>query len=281
VSALTIQALVALIMPRSGSRKLLGLFISGYFDESGTHGSPFTVMGGYVTSAAHWGTIEWDWKALLAAKGVDSYHSTQFFARSGQFKGWTERDQRNFAKAAFALLREQTYFSIVAVVVNRDHAEFKRTVGVKNYHYSDYGLAFHYCMANSVEHVRRSFPDEQVSFVIEAGHKNAGGVTKVFNTAKFGKLNYAGKPALLSANLGALAFASDLPGLETADFLVNRAFRDLSRGKFKSRRGTSDARALLNKQYFETLREPLRATIENAKRFSASRLKSAKPEEPR
>lgn len=264
-----------MIFPHLVRVKLLALFISGHFDESGTHsGSAYTVMGGYVATEAQWAVFDWAWRNLLSTYGLTRFHSKEFRGRAGEFKGWTVRRQDEFAKVAEALLARSTLFSIVAGLVNRDHDEFRKNPGIKHYRHSHYGACFHQCMANAVKIVERNFAGEQISFVLEAGHKNAGDAARIFTTAKIGKLNSAGKQTILAPYLGDLSFQSGLSSLEAADFLAHRAYRDILGEKFKSNARTgNNVRLFVDKRFFEMLRPRLVEVKEDLARYAKSRLR--------
>jgi hypothetical protein len=80
MDAPAIVHLSRMIIPPSVQVRLLALFISAHFDESGTHaGSPYTVMGGYVATEHQWAFLDRDWKELLSKFDLTSFHSKELF----------------------------------------------------------------------------------------------------------------------------------------------------------------------------------------------------------
>lgn len=270
------------IIPRSARMKLLALFLSAHLDESGTHqGSPYTVMGGYVSTERRWLLFEYEWRELLARFGVTAYHSTEFLARKKEFEDWNDAKVRNFVKEAEALLRRLTLFSTVTVLVNKDYDEYRKNLGIKRHvPPSPYGFCFQDCMTHVVQYVQKAWPSERVSFVLEGGHKNQTGALQIFNTSKYGKLNHAGDVGILAPNLGAIAFESGLASLEAADFLTNRSYQAALNRRFhpsKPRgRPIRDFRFLVNRSLLSALTRNLRAERERHRQYAAHQLKKSR-----
>jgi hypothetical protein len=252
----------------------MALFISAHLDESGTHkGSPYTVMAGYVATEGQWAALDWDWKLLLTAYRLSSFHAHEFYHRSeDQYRQLSSIQQASFEEQALALLERSTLFSIAVGLVNKDHEEYRKDAGIKNYKHSHYGVCFHHCMGDTLRMSERHFKGLPVSFVLEAGHPNSDDVVYTFNTSKFGKVNHAGKPTIYAHLLGSLAFASDLSSLEAADLLAYRSYQQMKSGTFRTVRKRNHLQILVDRPFFQEMLRPAMVKLkEQMTAYSKSR----------
>lgn len=254
-----------MISPRSAQVRILALFeIFAHLDESGTHrNSDYTVMAGYVATEGQWGALDWDWRNLLSAYRLKEFHAVEFYHRGGGYRHLSVEEQQRFESDADALLTKSTLFSIAAGLVNKDHEEYRKDAGIKNYRHSHYGLCFHHCMANSVGMSNRHFRGVPVSFVLGAGAANSDDVVYTFNGAKFGKVNRQGKPTVISHMLGSLSFASDLSSLEAADFLAYRVYQRMVAGTFRSERRKNHLQLRIDRPFFQEMLRPAMVKLKN------------------
>jgi hypothetical protein len=71
-----------------------------YLDESGHSAEhPFVVVAGLIGMADQWEGFKDRWDAILAEHDVDEFHMTDFEARRGKFKSWSEDRKRTLLKA--------------------------------------------------------------------------------------------------------------------------------------------------------------------------------------
>jgi hypothetical protein len=274
-----------MVIPPSRILRVLGLFASAHFDESGTHkGSLYTVMAGYVASEGQWAALDWDWKNLLSAFELESFHAHEFYHRTGPFKHLTKTGQAAFEEAALALLDRSTLFSIAVGLVNKDHNEYRKDPGIKYYRHSHYGLCFHHCVANTASMMRQHFNGAPVAFVLEAGHQNDDDVVRIFNGLKFGQLNRSNKHTDIAPWLGSLSFDRGLSSLEAADMLAYRTYRQMVAGEFRTNKRIGNAvKLFINKPFFRILRPALVKTKEEMAAYSRGRRdakKSSSQEQP-
>lgn len=74
--------------------RLVATFLTGYFDESGTHnGAPCVSVAGYVSTVEGWELFEKEWRETLAEWGIEFFHMTDFAQGQKQFKGWSESEK--------------------------------------------------------------------------------------------------------------------------------------------------------------------------------------------
>ena len=93
-----------------GNDELVIVF-SARLDETGTDGrSPYTAVGGAVSTVAQWGKLETAWGKLLSRSRVSAFHTKEFEGRDGDFKKWSDFKRKRFVKAQEKIIRENTLF---------------------------------------------------------------------------------------------------------------------------------------------------------------------------
>jgi len=166
--------------------RLLMFAYTAYLDESGTHeGSATTVMGGMVARADHWKGFEEVFEAIQKKHGFRVFHTKKFKRRSGDFKGWTN-------KQCLALIRDLSVLTGFGrgegFTVSLDNALYrdiyrKPLVPVRGRFDSKYGLCFRQCLGHLInETAKRKYRKKipRLDVILEAGHKNAGDVQRIF-----------------------------------------------------------------------------------------------------
>jgi hypothetical protein len=90
------------------------VIVTVYIDESGTHGSGVTILGGWVGSLGQWAAFDRKWVKLLRRSGLTYFHSRKMRQTKGEFKGWRREQKYAFTQAAadIALKRLKFGFTI-------------------------------------------------------------------------------------------------------------------------------------------------------------------------
>lgn len=191
--------------------------ITTYLDESGTHNSsPFVIMGGVVGRSAQWVDYNKKWDRLLKKNLLTYFHSRKLRATSGEFASWSEQSKRLLIRDIDKLQNRNTLFRFVTVVRKDEFQQFyKGGERPKKLQLdSIYGLCFRLSLSFAVELVERSFGliGQEINFIVEAGHHNAGSCQTIFNQIKK-------HVPELSDVLGACTVEDKrkLPGLQGAD----------------------------------------------------------------
>ena len=76
------------------------MIVTVYIDESGTHGSPVTILGGWVGRLGQWATFDSKWKKLLKGDKLTYFHSRKFRHTKGEFKDWNAERKNAFLDKA-------------------------------------------------------------------------------------------------------------------------------------------------------------------------------------
>jgi hypothetical protein len=72
------------------------VIVTVYIDESGTHGSGVTIMGGWVGRLGQWAKFGPKWRRLLKGNNLTYFHSRMFRHSKGEFKEWKPEQKNNF-----------------------------------------------------------------------------------------------------------------------------------------------------------------------------------------
>ena len=197
------------------------MIVTVYIDESGTHESGYTILGGWVGRLGQWATFDPKWRALLKRNGLTHFHSKKMRQSKGEFKGWRIDQKRTFMAEAATLALKNLEFGFTVVL--KDEL-YRRLYQVEGSHTggrldSPYGLCFRHCLSLASHHVIEAFKGKKslaIHFVMEAGHKNYGDAVRIFEVVK--KSREANEQHLVQA-LATLTSGdkNDFPGLQVAD----------------------------------------------------------------
>lgn len=203
----------------------LFVILTGYFDESGTHGgSPVTIMAGVLGTANQWRRFETELVKLKARYGFTVFHTKEFKDRSGEFWGWSAAKQSGLLAELVELLSNGFMRANVFTVMNEDfEQEYKGGLPAaprKLRLDTAYGMAFRYVLTDLLVEAsqrlgtHKRFADTRMHVVVESGHRHAGDAKRIFDETQR-ELNGLG-----SRLLATITFAkkSDCDPLMVADF---------------------------------------------------------------
>jgi hypothetical protein len=206
------------------------VIVTVYIDESGTHGSPVTILGGWVGSLGQWAGFDPKWAKLLKRNRLTHFHSKKFKHTQEEFKGWPIIRKQVFLDTASSLAVQNLAFGFTIALpeqVYRDHY-------VANHRPKEipldsrYGLCFRYCLSLIPGLAQDRFVGRKldINFVLEEGHKNAGDALRVFNLVKQTRVDDPAEIAIMKM-LGTIAFdeKKKYPGLQIADVNAYSAFQ--------------------------------------------------------
>ena len=210
------------------------MIVTIYIDESGTHGSPVTILAGWVGRLGQWATFDPKWNRLLKRSDLSHFHSKTMRHSGGEFKGWTIAEKQAFLAKA-AKLGKTLEFGFTIILGENDYQE----------HYlaghrpkeiqldSRYGLCFRYCLGLIPSLAIQSFKknDLEISFVLESGHVNFGDADRIFKKVK--KSRQVNEQEIIRT-LKSLASGDKInfPGLQIADVVAYNSFQHATRRPF-------------------------------------------------
>jgi Protein of unknown function (DUF3800) len=210
------------------------VIVTVYIDESGTHGSGVTILGGWVGRLGQWATFDPKWVKLLKRNGLTYFHSKKMRGTKDEFKGWTRERKFGFTQQAAALALKNLEYGFTISVTDeayRDHyvaGNRPREIPLD----SPYGLCFRYCLSLIPGFAKEAFGDRElnINFVLESGHKNAGDALRIFDKLKKQHLVSVEEQEIVRM-LGTIAFddKKKFPGLQIADVNAYSAFQHYTR----------------------------------------------------
>jgi hypothetical protein len=198
-------------------------------DESGTHGSGVTILGGWVGRLGQWAGFDPKWVKLLKKCGLTFFHSRKMRQTKDQFRGWTRGQKIAFTQAAADLALKHLEFGFTITLRDDAYRDFyvagnrPREVQLD----SAYGLCFRFCLSLVPGLAREAFKrDLDIDFVLESGHKNAGDAKRIFDRVKRQGLSNPEEQAIVKM-LNTIAFGEKekYPGLQAADVNAYSAFQ--------------------------------------------------------
>jgi len=210
------------------------VIVTVYIDESGTHNSGVTILGGWVGRLGQWAAFDPKWVKLLKRNRLTYFHSKKMRGTKDEFKSWTRVQKFQFTQDAASLALKNLEFGFTISVSDeayRDHyvaGRRPREIPLD----SPYGLCFRYCLSLIPGFAKDAFGDRalNINFVLESGHKNAGDALRIFNKVKHQRL-VAEEEQKIVEMLGTIAFddKKKFPGLQAADVNAYSAFQHHTR----------------------------------------------------
>jgi Protein of unknown function (DUF3800) len=208
----------------------LFVIVTVYIDESGTHNSGVTIMGGWVARFGQWATFDPKWRKLLKRNGLTYFHSRKLRQTKGEFKGWSREKKWNFTQDAAKLGLKNLEFGFTIALPDAAYEEHY-VAGYRPKEIpldSRYGLCFRWCLSLIPGFAKEAFGDRELdmNFVLESGHPNAGDAERIFNRVKKqGLTNPAEVEIVKMLNVISFADKARFPGLQVADINAYSAFQ--------------------------------------------------------
>jgi hypothetical protein len=106
-------------------RQTRKMAMTGYFDESGTHGkeSPVVTIAGFIANPDQWRAYERDLSQLLADNEVKVFHARKFRTSKGDFKGWSLPQRARFNSRFLRLSDDHLAYGLATVLQSNDYAK--------------------------------------------------------------------------------------------------------------------------------------------------------------
>jgi hypothetical protein len=210
----------------------LFVIVTVYIDESGTHGPPVTIFGGWVGRLGQWANFDPKWRRLLKQNRLTYFHSKEVRHTQGEFKGWSVAQKQAFMGTAAKLGMKTLEFGFTIFVREDDYQQHyvaghrPREVPLD----SRYGLCFRYCLGLVSNLAMQSFKrrDLEISFVLESGPTNLGDAHRIFGKVKKSQVAHEQEIVRMLKTL-TVGDKVDFPGLQIADAVAYSAFQHLTR----------------------------------------------------
>lgn len=227
----TVDSFVRPLLGRDDPGKRVVMALICYLDDSGGDGDvPAITIGGYIAGLRAWQEIEPAARALFDSEGVDYLHGKRFHHSKGPFKGWGQGKKIAFVQKLYAILRPLAVagvgFSAIKSELKRRNAETGLNKHTSTYGFAFLGLANLLLQDKGLRSWIESMDGMDLSFVVEAGHKNDGDLIRIFNEVKASLQERDG----LGHKFKSMSFVDkkSCTAVQMADFLVYHITRQVT-----------------------------------------------------
>lgn len=202
------------------------MILTGYFDESGTHGSsPVVVMAGFIGDARQWRKFEKRCARLFKRFRVDIFHTIDIKRSDDDFAGWSVDRKIEFVDEFQHIVNDTLESGFAAILTREDYRYYENLPWPKGTRRDSlYGILFRACVSGAVDgalKIGHAFngTEPRLNIVLESGHKNAGDTIRIYDFIR----GVVGRP---SRALNGLTFASkaDCLPLAAADLFAYNAW---------------------------------------------------------
>lgn len=206
------------------------MIVTVYIDESGTHDSGVTILGGWVGRLGQWAGFDPKWVKLLKKNGLTYFHSRKMRQTKGEFKDWKREKKFVFTQHAASLALKHLQFGFTIALPDNAYRDYyvaghrPREIQLD----SRYGLCFRYCLSLIPGMAKEAFGGREldINFILESGHPNAGDAERIFNRVKKqGLTNPAEIEIVKMLNVISFADKARFPGLQIADVNAYSAYQ--------------------------------------------------------
>ena len=198
--------------------------LQAYFDESGSHaGSPVLTVATVVSTQEGWCAFEDEWQAVLDRYRVRGLHMKHYAQFQGDFQGWTQDRQRQFALELLPILKKHACFGFGCSLPMDD---WKEVMADRFPHWNPLTFLFRCCL-DAIQLTPLLSQEERIACKFEWNQEIIGEATEVFRkwrdefeqNERFRSFGFVKK--------------EDAHGLEVADLLAYEGRKELWEGYVK------------------------------------------------
>jgi len=159
------------------------VIFTAYFDEADTHGpSPTVILAAHVGHAYQWRQFEKKLARIQECYGFKIFHTKDFKAKKGEFKGWSDDKCARLCNDLTVLVRDNLTEGLT-VFLERDRYlnEYRAPPIPKKMSLdSQYGVCFRACLRCLVDLLAERNYRDRLHIVMEAGHPNVTDCERIF-----------------------------------------------------------------------------------------------------
>jgi hypothetical protein len=205
------------------------MILTGYFDESGTHGGDVALMAGFTGEAKQWRKFEKRTGKLFRRFRVNIFHNTDLRRGDKEFAGWSVDRKIELLDELSHIANETLMQGFVSILRYDDYKFYEGLQWPRGTRKdSMYTILFRACLAAAIDGVAKmKWPGKEptLNIVLEDGHKNADDAMRAY---KFFADHTGNRNAL--AGLTFTNKRGCLP-LAAADMLAYSAYRQVTNAK--------------------------------------------------
>lgn len=252
--------------------------IRACLDEAGIDAHHhYAVLAACFALDEDWPEIEAKWERLLIKYKLTLFHAKDFHARKGEFKGWSRLKKERFVNDVNKLLKGSPFMFAAVGIHKATHKEIKD--GIKKLKRfkkdSDVGLCFRAAAFLTCKRIAEEGAIAEIKFVAEDGPYTAD-MNDIYQAIKRDEGAEIGAPLFAHMMAGfASAPKGSIRGLEIADFLADRALKDIKSKKFPRGRAEQIG-LLLTKEYLKFWESKIQENKEKRDKFFKEKRKAKK-----
>lgn len=162
------------------------VILTGYFDESGTHGGDVALMGGMVADARGWRKFEKRAAKVFRRFRVQVFHNTDLWRGDKEYAGWSVDRKIEFLDELAHIANETVSSGFVSVLKYEDYKFYEGLDWSKGARKdSMYAILFRACLSATIGNVAKMpnwhNKEPALHIVLESGHRNAPDVVRLYD----------------------------------------------------------------------------------------------------
>ena len=207
----------------------------GYFDASGTQEnldrlgrpSPAVSVSGYLATPKQWKQFDKEWKIVLDYAGIPFFHLTEFVAREGFYKGWSEEKRDLVYQAFLSVIYHNVIYGIGAVTLLADYREVVNTDRYRSAIGSPFTYCSKMCFFSGGEWARTHGYEDSIKYVFDDGDKHKKEVADAHNIASMDEE----LSEFYRFSIGSLTFEhkDKVRPIQAADILAHEMYKEMQR----------------------------------------------------
>lgn len=162
--------------------------LTGYFDESGTHGgAAVSGMAGFVGDKRQWAKFEKRTGKLFARYRVKVFHAVDVRRTKNDFAGWSVDRKIEFLDDFQHIINETLENGVAAFIAEADYDYYCGLNWPKGTRRdSKYGILFRACLSQTIDAVAGvpSMIEQRLRVVLEDGHRNREDAVRIYGWAE-------------------------------------------------------------------------------------------------
>ena len=160
--------------------------MSCYLDEAGGKEDQFTVVCGWLSTAALWEQFEIDWRLMLASYGLEYFHMMECSQSTKIFKKWRDSEgiRRRFIHDATEIIRSRVQYGFLVYTHHQIFRNMNSRFRLAEQLHSPYAIAGRGCVAQVDKWRRVKGVQDDIEFVFEDGGPDKSGLVMAMDLAR-------------------------------------------------------------------------------------------------
>lgn len=250
------------------------IFLRAYFDESGTdQNHDHAVAAGAIALDDDWGIIEDSWNEILARSSykLSYFHAQDFNSGKKEFKGWSRLKRDRFSQAINKIIQLPNLMYVSAAIDKAVHKDVKQRIQKLRFKGakvdSDFGMCFRAILGDCLQKFENNNLDTKVKIIVEDGPYSSDAY-EIYHGLKN---NWNGEHQVKANMLDGFISApkGSMRGLEIADFLADKAIKDIKNGTFPNLHWQNQMARIINQDSLEAIYDAIVDEKERRRKYGS------------